>query len=426
MNATYSGWRGSIMVALNQLLCWDQYFSVGGALRHVEFDPTPGTLNCADFPASVSTAPVQAMEISLYPAYNVLSKMIYARPGDAPGRDVHRRHEPMAGDHLPRHRPVGRALRLSAGRSDRRRDRRVLDAATASRPAASRARRSASCPTSSTPSRPFRCCSSTARRCRIPAAPGKWRGGLSAESCFIPHNTDKIVQDTLSSGNAIPTSTGMMGGYPGTHQPLHLHPQQRHPRAPRRARDGRGHRRGQGRGSHAAACARRISSSIPPTSMRWCGRRPAASAIRLERDAEHVLEDWQQRRGDPGRGARASTASSSTRRPAALDRKATKALRERHAQEARRRHQGQAAQARRPVACSVTENLAGAPRRRERASLLRQMRQRSRSDARQLQGPLPARGQPDPGIEPARRRSRTATSTTSRCSASSSAPAAAR
>ena len=41
------------------------------ALRHVEFDPTPGTFNCANFPASVSTAPIQAMEISLYPAYNV-------------------------------------------------------------------------------------------------------------------------------------------------------------------------------------------------------------------------------------------------------------------------------------------------------------------------------------------------------------------
>jgi N-methylhydantoinase B len=38
---------------------------------------------------------------------------------------------------------------------------------------------------------------------------------LSAESCFIPHGTDRIVHDTLSSGNAIPTSTGMMGGYPG-------------------------------------------------------------------------------------------------------------------------------------------------------------------------------------------------------------------
>jgi N-methylhydantoinase B len=44
---------------------------------------------------------------------------------------------------------------------------------------------------------------------------GKWRGGLSAESCFIPHGTDSITHDTLSSGNAIPTSTGMMGGYPG-------------------------------------------------------------------------------------------------------------------------------------------------------------------------------------------------------------------
>src|SRR6266849_5137720 len=70
----------AIMVAFNQLLCWDQYFSIGGALRHVEFDPTPGTFNCANFPASVSTAPIQAMEISLYPAYNVLSKMIHADP----------------------------------------------------------------------------------------------------------------------------------------------------------------------------------------------------------------------------------------------------------------------------------------------------------------------------------------------------------
>src|SRR2546429_7900835 len=80
INATYSGGRGAIMVALNELMCWEQYYAVGGALRHVEFNPTPGTLNCADFPASVSTAPVQCMEISLYPAYNVLSKMIYPAP----------------------------------------------------------------------------------------------------------------------------------------------------------------------------------------------------------------------------------------------------------------------------------------------------------------------------------------------------------
>ena len=126
INATYSGWRGAIMVAINELMCWEQYYAVGGALRHIDFNPTPGTLNCADFPASVSTAPVQCMEISLYPAYNVLSKMIYPGPRAAQGRDVHRRHQPVAGDHLPRHRPVGRALRLHPGRPDRRRDRRLL------------------------------------------------------------------------------------------------------------------------------------------------------------------------------------------------------------------------------------------------------------------------------------------------------------
>ena len=126
MNSTYSGWRGAIMVALNQLLCWDQYFAIGGALRHVDFDPTPGTFTCATFPASVSTAPVQAMEISLYPAYNVLSKMLFA-PQDARRHHVHRRHQPVAGDDLSRHRPMGRALRLPAGRPDRRRDRRLFD-----------------------------------------------------------------------------------------------------------------------------------------------------------------------------------------------------------------------------------------------------------------------------------------------------------
>jgi len=45
---------------------------------------------------------------------------------------------------------------------------------------------------------------------------GRWRGGLSAETCFVPHRTSVITHDTLSSGNAIPTSTGMMGGYPAT------------------------------------------------------------------------------------------------------------------------------------------------------------------------------------------------------------------
>src|SRR3984893_9393046 len=215
MNATYSGWRGSIMVALNQLLCWDQYFCIGGALRHVEFDPSPGTFNCASFPASVSTAPIQAMEISLYPAYNVLSKMIHS---DAKMRkDVMciggtsqwpatifrgidqwgERYGYLLVD------PIGGAIGAFSTHDG-------ISTGGQSRTPICKL------PNIEHTEQTFPLLFLYRKEVRDSGGPGRYRGGLSAESCFIPHNTDKIVQDTMSSGNAIPTSTGMMGGYPGT------------------------------------------------------------------------------------------------------------------------------------------------------------------------------------------------------------------
>ena len=41
INTTYSGWRGSILTAVNELLCWDELDAIGGALRHIEFRPRP-------------------------------------------------------------------------------------------------------------------------------------------------------------------------------------------------------------------------------------------------------------------------------------------------------------------------------------------------------------------------------------------------
>jgi N-methylhydantoinase B len=214
MNATYSGWRGAIMVALNQLLCWDQYFSVGGALRHVDFDPTSGTLNCASFPASVSTAPVQAMEISLYPAYNVLSKMIYGDPEMR--RDVMciggtsqwpatifrgidqwgERYGYLLVD------PIGGAIGAFSTQDG-------ISTGGQSRTPICKL------PNIEHTEQSFPLLFLYRKEVADSGGAGKFRGGLSAESCFIPHNTDEITQDTLSSGNAIPTSTGMMGGYPG-------------------------------------------------------------------------------------------------------------------------------------------------------------------------------------------------------------------
>jgi N-methylhydantoinase B len=215
MNATYSGWRGSIMVALNQLLCWDQYFSIGGALRHVVFDPSPGTFNCANFPASVSTAPVQAMEISVYPAYNVLSKMIHCDPEMR--RDIMciggtsqwpatifrgidqwgERYGYLLVD------PIGGAIGAFA---------------TGDGISTGGQSRTPICklPNVEHTEQTFPLLFLYRKEVVDSGGAGRHRGGLSAESCFIPHRTEAITQDTLSSGNAIPTSPGMMGGYPGS------------------------------------------------------------------------------------------------------------------------------------------------------------------------------------------------------------------
>jgi N-methylhydantoinase B len=215
MNATYSGWRGSIMVAVNELLCWDQYFACGGALRHIEFDPTPGTLNCADFPASVSTAPIQSMEISLYPAYNVISKMIY--PDAELRRDIMciggtsqwpatifrgtdqwgERYGYLLVD------PIGGAIGAFS----------MADGINTGGQA-----RTPICqlPNIEHTEQSFPVLFLYRKELPDSGGAGQYRGGLSAESCFIPHNTPFITQDTLSSGNATPTSPGMMGGYPST------------------------------------------------------------------------------------------------------------------------------------------------------------------------------------------------------------------
>ena len=178
------------------------------------FRSTPGTLNCADFSASVSTAPVQCMEISLYPAYNVLSKMIY--PDPELRRDVMciggtsqwpatifrgidqwgERYGYLLVD------PIGGAIGAFSHADG------ISTGGQARTPICK-------LPNVEHTEQSFPVLFLYRKEITDSGGAGKFRGGLSAESCFIPHGTDQIVQDTLSSGNAIPTSTGMMGGYPG-------------------------------------------------------------------------------------------------------------------------------------------------------------------------------------------------------------------
>ncbi len=202
------------MVALNELLCWDQYYAIGGALRHIEFRPDARHASPARrIPASVSTAPVQAMEISLYPAYNVLSKMISCHP----------------------------ELRAtSCASAARASGRRPSSAASTSGASASATSWSTRWWARSARSR-FRDGISTGGQARSPdlqaanvehteqsfpililyrrentdsGGAGKYRGGNSAITAFIPHGTSEIEHETESSGAAIPTAPGLAGGYP--------------------------------------------------------------------------------------------------------------------------------------------------------------------------------------------------------------------
>ena len=120
---------------------------------------------------------------------------------------------------------------------------------------------------------------------------GKWRGGLSAESCFIPHGTDSITHDTLSSGNAIPTSTGMMGGYPGAVNRYRFLRDCDIARAHGSSRLVERHRRARRARTRRCSCASRTSCRTRPTSTRCSGPRPAASAIRSSATPAKVEAD---------------------------------------------------------------------------------------------------------------------------------------
>src|SRR5258705_3423524 len=213
INTTYSGWRGSLMTAINELLCWDQLYAIGGALRHIEFQPALGCFTSATHPASVSTAPVQAMEISLYPGYNTISKMLSCDP------ELKKDVMTIGGtSQFPL--TVFRGIDQWGEKFGYL----LLDPMVGAIGAFS-----------------FRDGIATGGQVRSPicrignvehneqsfplliihrkentdsGGAGKYRGGNSASVAFIPHGTTHIIQDTESSGAAIPTAPGLAGGYP--------------------------------------------------------------------------------------------------------------------------------------------------------------------------------------------------------------------
>jgi N-methylhydantoinase B len=76
INVTYAGLSGAFLAALTASLTADLAGAYGGVYRRVNFEPVPGTLSCADFPAAVSPAGIYTMETLISLSGAVIGKML--------------------------------------------------------------------------------------------------------------------------------------------------------------------------------------------------------------------------------------------------------------------------------------------------------------------------------------------------------------
>ena len=76
INVTYAGLVGAFLSALTASLTPDLAGAYGGVYRRVRFEPVPGTLSCADFPAAVSPSGVFTMELLISLSGSVIAKMV--------------------------------------------------------------------------------------------------------------------------------------------------------------------------------------------------------------------------------------------------------------------------------------------------------------------------------------------------------------
>src|SRR5579859_940683 len=82
INVTYAGLVGAFLAALTASLTPDLAGASGGVYRRVRFEPVPGTLSCADFPAAVSPAGVFTMELLISLSGSVIAKMVACGPAE--------------------------------------------------------------------------------------------------------------------------------------------------------------------------------------------------------------------------------------------------------------------------------------------------------------------------------------------------------
>ncbi|MBT3367128.1 MAG: hypothetical protein HN416_08235 [Nitrospina sp.] len=76
INCTAVAWKGAIASMISAQMLFDQMFVIEGAYRHIEFEPIPGTITCAKFPAGVISAPPVVLLQTIGLAGLIISRML--------------------------------------------------------------------------------------------------------------------------------------------------------------------------------------------------------------------------------------------------------------------------------------------------------------------------------------------------------------
>ncbi|MCW3018764.1 MAG: hypothetical protein JWN10_1072 [Solirubrobacterales bacterium] len=213
INCTANAWRGSIVAAINPAVMYDQLFAIGGALRHCHFDSVDGLINSAIHPVAVSnTSPCLALN-TIAVANNCIGRML-AAGGETKERivvstsmstyavdvfsGINQWNEPYGFC------PLDSFLGGIGGFSFKDG---IDNGGTAWGPKGMG-------PNVEHNEQSYPILYLWRRDLADSGGAGRYRGGNASSLAVIPHRVEGITHDITAWGMAVPTSTGLFGGWP--------------------------------------------------------------------------------------------------------------------------------------------------------------------------------------------------------------------
>lgn len=212
-NGTFSAWRSGNVCAGSALLAYDQLYCPAGVADHMEFQPVPGTLNVAKYPAAVT--PGTSSIVSVYLASQVISKMLLSGPPEV--RDL---ANAAGGVSLPGWWVASGLDRNGDFVADLTGD--SLNGSIGAFPSRDGVDTGGAWWWPRSKSGNVEEWESSLpilylyRREQIDSGgAGRWRGGNGVEIAVVPHKTSGLNVQIISSDPAVNTSPGLAGGLPG-------------------------------------------------------------------------------------------------------------------------------------------------------------------------------------------------------------------